>query len=46
MFEGTDSVFNHSLSKHGLEIPLKYLFYLFVRVYAILCTVHGHCISV
>ena len=33
--------FEHSLSKHGLETPLKSLFYLFVRVYAVLCTVHG-----
>ena len=32
---------NHSLSKHGLETPLKSLFYLFVHVYAVLCTVHG-----
>jgi hypothetical protein len=32
---------NHSLSKHGLETPLNSLFYLFVRVYAVLCTVHG-----
>ena len=32
---------NNSLSKHGLETPLKSLFYLFVRVYAVLCTVHG-----
>jgi hypothetical protein len=31
----------HSLSKHGLETPLKSLFYLFVRVYAVLCAVHG-----
>ena len=29
---------NHSLSKHGLETALKSLFYLFVRVYAVLCT--------
>ena len=33
---------NHSLSKHGLETPLKSLFYLFVRVYAVLCTVNEH----
>jgi hypothetical protein len=32
----------HSLSKHGLETPLKSLFYLFVRVYAVLCTVNEH----
>jgi hypothetical protein len=32
---------NHSLSKHGLETLVKSLFYLFVRVYAVLCTVHG-----
>jgi hypothetical protein len=31
----------HSLSKHGLKTPVKSLFYLFVRVYAVLCTVHG-----
>jgi hypothetical protein len=39
----------HSLSKHGFETPLKSLFYLFVRVYAVSCMVHGqrtHCISV
>jgi hypothetical protein len=30
----------HSLSKHGLETPLKSLFYLFVRVYAVLYTVN------
>jgi hypothetical protein len=40
----------HSLSKHGLETPVKSLFYLFVRVYAVLCTVmHSqwtHCISI
>ena len=29
----------HSLSKHGLETPLKSLFYLFVRVYAVF--LHG-----
>ena len=34
--------FNHSHSKYGLETQLKSLFYLFVRLYAILCTVHGH----
>ena len=33
---------NHSHSKYGLETQLKSLFYLFVRLYAILCTVHGH----
>jgi hypothetical protein len=41
--------YDHSLSKHGLETPLKSLFYLFVRVYAVLCKVHvqwTHCISV
>ena len=32
----------HSHSKYGLETQLKSLFYLFVRLYAILCTVHGH----
>ena len=32
----------HSRSKYGLETQLKSLFYLFVRLYAILCTVHGH----
>ena len=34
--------FHHSHSKYGLETQLKSLFYLFVRLYAILCTVHGH----
>jgi hypothetical protein len=29
----------HSLSKHGLETPLKSLFYLFVHVYAVF--LHG-----
>ena len=33
---------HHSHSKYGLETQLKSLFYLFVRLYAILCTVHGH----
>jgi hypothetical protein len=43
------TAFYYSLSKHGLESSLKSLFYLFVHVYAVLCTVHGqwtHCISV
>jgi hypothetical protein len=43
------SLIIHSLSKHGLETLLKSLLYLFVRVYAVLCTVHGqwtHRISV
>ena len=31
--------FIHSHSKYGLETQLKSLFYLFVRLYAILCTV-------
>ena len=31
----------HSHSKYGLETQLKSLFYLFVRLYAILCKVHG-----
>jgi hypothetical protein len=35
------AVLQHSISKYGLETPLKFLFYLFVRVYAVLCTVHG-----
>ena len=38
----TDLNIQHSLSKHGLETPLKYLFYIFVRVYAVLCTVNEH----
>jgi hypothetical protein len=32
----------HSLSKHGLETPLKSLFYFFVCVYAVFCTVNEH----
>jgi hypothetical protein len=32
----------HSLSKLNMVWKLKSLFYLFVRVYAVLCTVHGH----
>ena len=37
-----ESMLTHSHSKYGLETQLKSLFYLFVRLYAILCTVHGH----
>jgi hypothetical protein len=40
--ETIDISTGHSLSKHGLETPLKSLFYLFVRVYAVLCTVNEH----
>ena len=32
----------HGHSKYGLETQLKSLFYLFVRLYAILWTVNGH----
>ena len=34
-----DTKSQHSHSKYGLETQLKSLFYLFVRIYAILCTV-------
>ena len=33
---------NHSHSQYGLETRLKSLFYLFVRLYADLCSVRGH----
>ena len=33
---------NHSQSRYGLETRRKTLFYLLVRLYANLCTVHGH----
>ena len=32
----------HSQSRYGLETQLKSLFYLFVRLYADLCTVTEH----
>jgi hypothetical protein len=32
---GTDNLWHHSISKHGLETLLKSLFYLFVCVYAV-----------
>ena len=36
------AVLHYSHSKYGRETQIKTLFYLFVRLYANLCTVHGH----